>query len=368
MLLRRDPPKALQIGFLALLIVATAQVTWWIADQARLASGERDRTTALYHAEAEAVTAILSQAPALEAVLRNVADALPHLMIDTDTGAATVRESAVATLTAEAGSRINRYAWEGGFFLLVLLAGMAILTRAIRFDADLRRRQQNFLASVSHEFKSPLASMRLAAETLMLRAPDAGSRHLGQRLLEDGERLLRMVDNLLNTAQLEDGRLALQVEAIPLQAVVEAAVADYDELARAHDIAIDQAVPRKLLVKADRIAIETVLRNLLDNAVKACLDGDGRNVRIRAEVKDSRFITLTVADDGVGFPADDAGKLFGKFYRRAQNPRRTTPGSGLGLYLVRRLSELSGATATASSAGLGEGAEFTVAWPRANAP
>ena len=368
MLLKRDPPKALQIGFLALLIVATAQVTWWIADQARLASGERDRITALYHADAKAVTAIFSQVPALEAGVRNVADTLPHLMIDADTGTATVRGSAIAALTAEAGSRINRYAWEGGFFLLVLLAGMAILTRAIRFDADLRRRQQNFLASVSHEFKSPLASMRLSAETLMLRAPDAGSRHLGQRLLEDGERLLRMVDNLLNTAQLEDGRLALEAEAIPLQAVVEAAVADYDELARAHDIAIDQAVPRELLVEADRIAIETVLRNLLDNAVKACLDGDGRNVRIRAEVKDGRFVTLTVADDGVGFPADDAGKLFGKFYRQAQNPRRTTPGSGLGLYLVRRLSELSGATATASSAGLGEGAEFTVAWPRAPVP
>ena len=367
MLLKRDPSKALQIGFLALLIVSTAQVTWWIADQAWLASGERDRITALYQADAEAVTAILSQTPALEAVLRNVADTLPHLMID-DTGVATVREGAVAALTAEAGSRINRYAWEGGFFLLVLLAGMAILTRAIRFDADLRRRQQNFLASVSHEFKSPLASMRLAAETLMLRAPDADSRHLGQRLLEDGERLLRMVDNLLNTAQLEDGRLALQAEAIPLQAVVEAAIADYDELAHAHDIAIDQAVARELLVQADRIAIETVLRNLIDNAVKACLDGDGRNVRIRAHGKDSRFVTLTVADDGVGFPPDDAGKLFGKFYRQAQNPRRTTPGSGLGLYLVRRLSELSGANATASSGGLGEGAEFTVAWPRANAP
>jgi len=364
MILRRDPPKALQLGFLALLVISVAQVAWWIADQARLAGGERDRLAALYRAEATAMTALLRDAPAPAEAERSLGDAFPHLEIEN--GVATIRDAAVALLEEDAASRINRYAWEGGFFLLVLLAAMAILTRAIRFDADLRRRQQNFLASVSHEFKSPLASMRLSAETLMLRAPDADSRHLGQRLLEDGERLLRMVDNLLNTAQLEDGRLRLQAESVAVRAVVEAAVADYEELARAHGITISQDVSRDLAIEADRIAIETVLRNLLDNAIKACLDGDGKHVRIHASARENgRSVSLRVTDDGVGFPPDDATKLFGKFYRQAQNPRRATPGTGLGLYLVRRLARLSGATASATSDGLGQGAEFTVVWPRA---
>ena len=364
MILKRDPPKALQLGFLALLVICVAQVAWWIADQARLAGGERDRLTALYRAEAGAMTAILGDAQAPVQAERTLADAFPHLRIEN--GVATIRGTAIALLEDDAASRINRYAWEGGFFLLVLLAGMAILTRAIRFDADLRRRQQNFLASVSHEFKSPLASMRLSAETLMMRAPDPDSRHLGQRLLEDGERLLRMVDNLLNTAQLEDGRLSLQPESIAVRAVVEAAVADYEELARVHGITIRQDGARDLAVEADRVAIETVLRNLLDNAIKACLDGDGKNVRIHASATDDgRSIRVGVTDDGVGFPPGDAAKLFGKFYRQAQNPRRATPGSGLGLYLVRRLTKLSGATAGATSEGLGQGAEFTVVWPRA---
>lgn len=364
MILRRDPPKALQLGFLVLLVICVAQVAWWIADQARLASGERDRLAALYRAEAHAMTTMLGNAPASAEAERTLGDAFPHLKIEN--GTATIRDRATALLEDDAASRINRYAWEGGFFLLVLLAGMAMLTRAIRFDADLRRRQQNFLASVSHEFKSPLASMRLSAETLMLRAPDADSRHLGQRLLEDGERLLRMVDNLLNTAQLEDGRLSLRPESIAVRAVVEAAVADYEELARAHGIALSQDVPRDLVIEADRVAIETVLRNLLDNAIKACLDGDGKQVGIQASASDDgRSMNLHIADDGVGFPPGDASKLFGKFYRQAQNPARATPGSGLGLYLVRRLTKLSGARASATSEGLGQGAEFTVVWPRA---
>ena len=366
MVLRRDPPKALQLGMLALLTVCVAQVAWWIADQARLAAGDRDRFQALYQAEAAAFSLALGDGRESRELGRRIAETFPHLEVAD--GAAAVRAEATGFLADEAASRINRYAWEGGFFLLVLLAGMAVLTRTIRHDADLRRRQQNFLASVSHEFKSPLASMRLSAETLMLRAPDPEGRHLGHRLLQDGERLLRMVDNLLSTAQLEAGRMALQSESVAVAAVVEAAVLDYEELARPHGIDVHQAVPRDLAIEADRVAIETVLRNLLDNAVKACIDGNGRHVRISAEPsRDAAFVELVVADDGVGFPPEDAQDLFGKFYRAPQNPGRATPGSGLGLYLVGRLAALAGATAGAASNGPGQGATFTVTWPRANA-
>ena len=80
----------------------------------------------------------------------------------------------------------------------------------LRHDAELRRRQQNFLAAVSHEFKSPLASIQLAAETLVMRAREDDSKRLGARILEDGERLLRMIDNLLETTRLEEGRQRLR--------------------------------------------------------------------------------------------------------------------------------------------------------------
>ena len=116
-------------------------------------------------------------------------------------------QAVIAELDSEADARINRIFWEGGFFLIVLLGGLTIMTRTIRLDAELRRRQQNFLAAVSHEFKSPLASIRLAAETLTRHSDSAEDiQRLGNRILADDERLLRMVENLLDTTRLEEGQ------------------------------------------------------------------------------------------------------------------------------------------------------------------
>ena len=364
MILGRDPPTALQIGFLVLLAVSTAMVAWWIGDQARLAYRERDQLAALYRTDALVVNAILAGNPDA----RTIADLMPHLVIDTAAGTAAVRGNSLEALADEAGSRINRYIWEGGFFLLVLLGGMAMLTRAIRIDAKLRRRQQNFLASVSHEFKSPLASMRLSAETLALRATDPSSRRLGRRLVEDGDRLLRLVDNLLDTTQVEDGDFRVQREAVSLSAAAEAAVAEQRERAAALQVTLHDDVPTDTYVNADPVAVETVLRNLIDNALNACADAgaNGHAVQIRAST-DARSVTLSVADDGIGFPPGEAERIFGKFYRHAEETRHAA-GTGLGLYVVRRLTALCEARAEARSSGVGTGAEFTVVWRKAAAP
>ena len=375
----RDLPKMLQIGSLVLLTIAIAQVAWWIADQVSLARHDRDDVAALYHAEANAANAMASllrgesaAAPALgvseanardalPAVLATLRSHLPQLRID-DAGNAVVRPEFMAALADASASRINRYAWEGGFFLLVLVGGMIVLTRAIRQDAQLRRRQQTFLAAVSHEFKSPLASMRLSAETLALRSADADCRRLGQRLLNDGERLLNMVDNLLDTTRIEDGELELRPQALPLAAVVGAACERIADDARAHEVAIHTNLDDAIRLFGDQAAFETVLRNLLDNALKACIAGNGRRIAIDAE-RVGENVAIKVADDGIGFPADAAQAIFGKFYRA---PQSRMPGTGLGLYIVHRLAALSGASITAASEGVGKGAAFTIRWPAAS--
>jgi signal transduction histidine kinase len=272
-----------------------------------------------------------------------------------------LRASAIAELERERAARTNRYVWEGGFFLVVLAGGMLILTRAIRHDAELRRRQQNFLAAVSHEFKSPLASVQLAAETLVLRA-DADGKRLGERILEDCERLLRMVDNLLDTTRLEEGRHRLVPERIDLRTGIAASVAEVAERAARHGIKIAVDVPEALVLNVDRTALESILRNLLDNAVKACVAGPGTRIEVTA-VHANGKAELTVRDDGLGFPPEEAAMMFEKFYRLGDELRRRTPGTGLGLYLVKRLAEMSGATVGATSAGPGRGAAVTVTWP-----
>ena len=352
--------KALQIGFLVVLAASIAQVAWWIADQVNLAHGYRDQVAALFEADAKAVTTVLATLPdAIDSAPLDdqFSQLMPHLRIDA--AQASVRPEARADLAAEVSSRINRYAWEGGFFLLVLLGGMAVLTGAIRHDAQLRRRQQDFLAAVSHEFKSPLASMRLAAETLTLRTADANSRRLGQRLLEDGDRLLGMVDNLLDTARIEEGRLEVRREAVPLAALVAAACARIADEAAGRGVHIDSTVAEGIGLDGDAEVIETVLRNLLDNALKACVAGKGSAIRVCAERR-GKAVTITVDDDGIGFPRKDAARIFDKFYRAGQ---AHMPGTGLGLYIVARLMALSGGSVTAHSRGPGQGASVTLTWP-----
>ena len=356
MVLRRDPVKALQLGFLALLIISIATVAWWITDNVAYTRNVHDLLAERYEFDARAVTAFYANdAETWEALF-------PHLDISPELRMAAVNTDVAAILESETSSRINRLVWEGGFFVLVLLGGLTVLTRTIRHDAELRARQQNFLAAVSHEFKSPLASMRLSAETLLLRVSDPDTQRLGNRILDDGERLLRMVDNLLDTTRLEEGRMELEPEPLALKGLAESCIEELSDRAKHNAIEFSLDVPEDLRVSADRTTLETILRNLLDNALKACIAGHGHSIRLDARSAGGR-VEFSVTDDGLGFPPEDATMIFEKFYRLGDELRRSTPGSGLGLYIVRRLVELSNARIKAESEGPGQGAKLTVSWP-----
>jgi len=314
MTVKRDPTQLMQIGFLALLSISTATVGWWMYDGVRYARSVEQRFAS------DPVVAEDSEA------------------------------------------RVNRILWEGGFFLVVLIGGMAVLTRTLRHDAELRRRQQNFLAAVSHEFKSPLASIQLAAETLVLRSRDDDGKRLGRRILDDGERLLRMIDNLLDTTRLEEGRQRLTPQHTNLAAATATAVAAIADRAHASGVTVTRAVPEDLALHVDPVVVETGLRNLLDNALKSCAAAKSGSIRVEGR-RDADGIVLAVSDDGLGFPPEDALMIFEKFHRLGDELRRATPGTGLGLYIVKRLVELSGGTVHAESAGLGSGATVSLRWP-----
>jgi signal transduction histidine kinase len=305
----------MQIGFLALLSISAATVGWWMYDHVNYARSVEQRFAAADPAVAE-----------------------------------------------DSAARINRILWEGGFFLVVLIGGMAVLTRTLRYDAELRRRQQNFLAAVSHEFKSPLASIQLAAETLVLRSHEDDSKRLGSRILEDGERLLRMIDNLLDTTRLEEGRQKLTPQLTNLHDAATAAIDAIAERARLSRIAVALEAPADLALEVDPVVVETGLRNLLDNALKSCVAAKSGAIRVRG-TRDAGSIALAVSDDGLGFAPEDAGLIFEKFHRLGDELRRATPGTGLGLYIVKRLVELSGGHVAAQSVGLGHGATVTLRWP-----
>jgi signal transduction histidine kinase len=116
-------------------------------------------------------------------------------------------------LTSEEHRRINQYAWEGGFFLLALALCNAVIFRALRAEARVRQEQDNFLALVSHQFKTPLASLQLSLETMAMRAlsPEQ-SRTLIDRMLSDLGRMEAMVTQILESNRLERGRIDLKIE------------------------------------------------------------------------------------------------------------------------------------------------------------
>ncbi|MFT4583593.1 MAG: signal transduction histidine kinase, partial [Gammaproteobacteria bacterium] len=192
--MKSDQTRVLQTGFLLLLAIAAAQVAWWVFENAHHANATAARLERLYRDSAITVTKALSGAS-----VRDVDRALDHITFAPNTRIALVDPDAIEEIRDEAHRRTNRFYWEGGFFLLVLIVAMSGLAATIRRDRQLARRQQNFLASVSHEFKSPLASIQLAAETLNRRSGDEEINRWGTRILVDCERLLRTVDNLLNT-------------------------------------------------------------------------------------------------------------------------------------------------------------------------
>jgi signal transduction histidine kinase len=355
---RLSTTRGFQIGFLVLLVVCLVQTGWWILDNVYYTANVRERIGEARDAQVRGARRLLDAGvdPA------EVAALFPDLHVGADAESVSVRPEALEALDEETFDRRYRYGWEGTFFLVVLAAGMVVLYRALRQEERLRQRQENFIAAVGHELRSPLASLRLSGETLALRQPTEESRaRLSRRIVEDTDRLDGMVTNILQTRRLEEGRIRTRPGRLRLHDAVGHVVEEAGPLLEDRGIRMVTDVPRELNVEADSVALGSVLRNLVDNAAKAVTGREEPLIRLTAR-PDGRFVRVEVEDNGVGFPPGEANRLFEKFYRLGEEITRTSRGSGLGLYLVRHLVELDGGRVRASSAGPGRGAEFVVHW------
>jgi signal transduction histidine kinase len=345
---------------LVLLIASAIQVFWWILDQTRKAEDLRQRLTQLYNQDAAAARELHARG----ASPTEISELYPHLDVGSD-GQIAVDESVLDELSEDRSRWLNQYGWEGSFFLLVLAISMAAVWRALREEAILRRRQQNFVAAVSHELKSPLASMQLTVETLRMREPPREkTRELLQRLSEDIERMMDMITKILDSSNLDQHGIKLRPETVELLPAIHQSLEQLRHLRDRSSATVDIEVNPDLVVFADPIGVGTVVRNLLDNAFHAVTDQGGGSVWIEAKSVKG-FVQLAVRDDGVGFDPAESSRLFDKFYRPGNELRRKGSGQGLGLYIVRRFVELEKGRVHASSEGIGRGATFEVWWPEA---
>jgi two-component system phosphate regulon sensor histidine kinase PhoR len=228
----------------------------------------------------------------------------------------------------------------GTIGLGVVLAGViAYLTLTVK-AINLNRRQSNFIDSVTHELKSPIASLKLYLQTLARRSVDeAQSADFHRIMLADVERLDQLINHLLDAARIERG-----ADQAPAQDV------RLDDLLRhcANAVCVRHSVDRDwvdidspvIIIRSHPTELEILFRNLIDNAVK--YGGDPPEVRVTAQAVGNQAV-VRVSDNGPGIPPNLRRKVFGRFVRLGSELERSKPGTGLGLYLVRSVTRaLSG--------------------------
>ena len=350
-------PRLFQLTALALVLVSAVEVGWWLLDQHRFAVDKVREMHAVYAQQVVAAQALLdagTSASRVQALLPEVIVTSQHAALSPDVD---------RQLLAEEHRHIAQYAWEGSFFIIALAACIAVIARALRAEARVIQEQESFLALVSHQFKTPLASLQLSLETMAMRplSPEH-SRALIDRMLSDLARMESMVTQILESMRLDRGRIDLRSEPVDLGGAVARVIAGCEERAAKDGINMSADIERGLQVMADPMALDVILRNLLENALAAVAPVGGGSITFTGR-RTHDEVELTVRDSGVGFRPGDAARLFQKFTRLHPGGGGSRFGTGLGLYIVRRLTQLAGGRVSAQSAGVGQGATFVLSWP-----
>lgn len=248
---------------------------------------------------------------------------------------------------------------EGLVMLAIILAGVYVLFLYWRRQSNLYREQKDFISQVTHELKSPLASIKLHLETIRLRKPppEKLERFL-DTMLEDTERLDNLLSNLLMVAKLEQRRRASQYPVVDFSAFVTRYMErQRGKLPEGGSITLD--IEEGVRAAIDAEGMETALRNLFENAV--LYSPASPEIRVTLRREGGRCI-LYFQDSGTGIEAQELKKVFRKFYR-VRRPGETIRGTGLGLWIVSSVVKEHGGTIEVASEGIGKGTTFTISLP-----
>lgn len=243
-----------------------------------------------------------------------------------------------SNLMEELANRKRMVLGEGMIFLLLLIVGIVFTARYMRRDIQVAKLQRNFLLSVSHELKTPLAATKLYLQTLQKRQLDSQKQaELVERALSGNHRLEKLVEKIILATQLESSRFELSHQTFLLKPIVAETV----DVIRSIDTAFHQFewdCPEDIKLCMDQLAMETMLLNLLENAVKYSPNDtliELKVVRLNAEV------SIEVKNEG-RIPTNERKLVFHKFFRGGNEETRTAKGTGVGLYLVSKLAQLHG--------------------------
>lgn len=244
----------------------------------------------------------------------------------------------VRALESERHRKVYMIAGEGTVFLVILIVMTFMMNRALRREVNLLQQQKNFLLSITHELRSPIASSKIAMQTLLKHRELDQNKFEGLLLnsISDMDRLTMLVENLLLAAKIEDHTFRIGCGACNMSDMVEHVVKKIKDTSGA-ERKFQLNLSKDVMVLGDRSGLTSVITNLVENAVKYSADGATVNVTLNEE-KDK--VVLRIADNGPGIPDREKKKIFQKFYRIGEEETRRTKGTGLGLYIVEKILAL----------------------------
>jgi two-component system, OmpR family, sensor histidine kinase SenX3 len=249
-----------------------------------------------------------------------------------------------------------------GVFLLTMIIGGVILN-TIFLVREIRRNEQHdaFINAVTHELKTPVASIRLYLETLQTRAVDEDKRRDFYRImLEDSERLLATIEQILRTGRIGASSRRLNLSRVEMRSLVESCVARARTLHGISDGGLYYEPGDPVTFIADEEEVRAAVSNLIDNAIK--YSGTSVSVAVEVERAGNR-VAVRVRDRGAGIPKSELKHIFKRFYRIPGPLASRVKGTGLGLYIVRSVAKRHHGRAWAESDGPGQGSTFVLEFP-----
>jgi len=245
-------------------------------------------------------------------------------------------------LSAEAatGSELNRkltmILGEGAVFFIILLTGFLLTYRSFRKELEVGNQQKNFLLAITHELKTPIASLKLYLQTLLKRELELPKqKEILKKSVKDADRLNGLVENILLATKIDDKGFPLNIEELDLSRMMEATSLDLLE-ASGKQVDFEFFIQPNVMFRGDKDAFHSILTNLISNALKYAPESSTICVTL---VQKGDETALSISDEGPGVESNEVDKIFEKFYRSGNEETRNQKGTGLGLYIVRKLVE-----------------------------
>jgi len=359
------------VAFGVIVVFVLSQAAWWIVFEFRtIHQATQEQLTSWQH-DANLANEVLAQAAGGEtaraALQQRILRRYPHLAYQGSLpgGGFVVDQASRERFLAAQNRHLRMFAFEGPTFALVVLSMLLLIAVTLRGERELKRRQQNFLSAITHEFKTPISTLKLLVQTAQMRSlPPPKQEEYLRRMEAELDRLEHTSEQVLASARLEHAEQAPGFAPLELNHVVQGIVgaARYGLEARGALLTVDYA-PEPLPVSLDPDAFAVVLNNLLDNAVKYT-PGAERPVRVKLERRGD-LIEVHVDDRGVGLKEGEEERVFERFYRTGDEMTRESEGVGLGLHLVRSITEaMNGWVRSGANPDAERGARFTVVLPR----